>query len=306
MDTRISIIVAIAKNRVIGLSSDKPRGLLWNIPEDLQRFKALTAGQTVVMGRKTLESIGHPLRGRENIVLSRQPESSFPGCIATRSLSEAIATASRQEIFVIGGAEVFREALPLTRRMFITEIDAEYEGDILFPEYNPEEWTLIRKEPGPGFVFKTFKRNSTASFVNLRNGRHEDQVEAMRRIAERKECPFCAENLRKEHQRPILLESDHWIFTENQWPYEHTRRHYLAIPKRHIDLLSEMTETEWSDFWKNAGPIIAGMAGGGLCLRFGSTDLTGATVRHLHIHLIEPDGKGKVEFKVGQKIEPNA
>jgi len=148
----VALIAALAKNRVIGDQNKMP----WHLPEDLRHFKATTLGRPVIMGRKTWESLGRALPGRENIVVSRNASYPAPGASVVTSLAAALALAAQSlresatarettepaepEIFVIGGGALYREALPLAERMYLTEIDAEYAGDTFFPEFSPQEW----------------------------------------------------------------------------------------------------------------------------------------------------------------------
>jgi len=126
----ISLIAAMSENRVIGREGKLP----WSIPADLARFKCITMGHAVLMGRKTFDSIGRPLPGRRNIVLSKTAEK-IEGCEITRSLQEAIALAEGdEEIIILGGEEVFREALPLCQRIYLTVVHGSYQGDVHFPE----------------------------------------------------------------------------------------------------------------------------------------------------------------------------
>ncbi|MEX2014025.1 MAG: dihydrofolate reductase [Parcubacteria group bacterium] len=136
---RISIIVAHSKNMVIGKAND----LIWEIPDDHLRFKKITMGHPVVMGRKTWESIPEkfrPLPGRANFVITRDNSYSAPGAVVTTSLEQALAQAKSapgsEEIFVVGGGEIYKEALPLTDRLYLTVIDKKVEGDTFFPQYS--------------------------------------------------------------------------------------------------------------------------------------------------------------------------
>ncbi|QIL91196.1 dihydrofolate reductase [Microbulbifer harenosus] len=136
VDKPLAMIVAMARNRAIGRENTLP----WRISGDLQFFKRTTLGKPVVMGRKTFESIGRPLPGRENIVITRNPDWRAPGVAVAASLEQALALAQQaavrdgaEEIMVIGGAEIYRQAMPLARRLYITEVDAEVEGDAFFP-----------------------------------------------------------------------------------------------------------------------------------------------------------------------------
>ena len=138
----ISLIVAVAENGVIG---DR-NALLWHISEDLRHFKAVTTGHPVVMGRKTWESLGRPLPNRTNVVITRQ-NIEIPGCTVVHSLEEAVALfPGDDEVFVIGGAQIYAQALPLADRFYLTRVEADYEGDTLFPAWNPADWTPVREE----------------------------------------------------------------------------------------------------------------------------------------------------------------
>jgi len=140
---RICVIAALAANGTIG----KDNALPWRLPADLKHFKELTLGHPVVMGRKTYESIGKPLPGRRNLVISRNRGYSAPGCEVVHSLDTAIAAClGTQTLFVIGGAELYREALPRAHRLELTEIHAEFDGDAVFPEYRKDEWREVRRE----------------------------------------------------------------------------------------------------------------------------------------------------------------
>ena len=144
---RISLIAALARNRVIGRENRLP----WRLPEDLQRFKRLTMGHPVLMGRKTAESIGKPLPGRLNLVVSRS------GLGFEQALSKARETGT-DELFVIGGGEIYRLALPLADRLYLTLVDSEADGDAFFPEWDPSRFREIEREKRDGFSFVTLER----------------------------------------------------------------------------------------------------------------------------------------------------
>lgn len=139
----VSIIVAIAQNGTIG---DK-NSLLWHIKEDMRFFRTTTSGHAVIMGRKTFESLGSkPLPKRKNIVITRA-ERDFEGAFTTHSLQEAIAMAEGdEEIFIIGGAQIYAEALSVADRMYITRVERDYEGDTSFPEIDYTKWQLVSEE----------------------------------------------------------------------------------------------------------------------------------------------------------------
>jgi dihydrofolate reductase len=145
---RVSLIAAMAANRVIG----RDNGLPWYLPPDLKRFKALTMGHVLVMGRRTYDSVGQPLPGRTNLVVTRQEGWTAPGVVVARSLPAAIEEARRRgesELFIAGGAEVYRQALPLADRIYLTRIEADFAGDARFPEIPAAEWRLAESEGHP-------------------------------------------------------------------------------------------------------------------------------------------------------------
>lgn len=149
------IVAAVARNGVIGVDG----GLPWRIPEDMSRFKDLTMGGALVMGRETFESIGRPLPGRTSIVLTRDPGWFHEGVEVARSLAQALEIASSRGLsaFVSGGAEVYRAALSVADRMELTEVDAEPVGDTLFPEVDWSQWREVARSDHPGFAFVTYE-----------------------------------------------------------------------------------------------------------------------------------------------------
>ena len=159
---RLTLIVARARNGVIGASG----GLPWRLPEDLAFFKRTTMGHPIVMGRKTWESIGRPLPGRRSIVITRNRTFSPAGAEVAHSLDEAIALCrDSDEIFVIGGAQLYADALPRADRLLLTEIHADFEGDTHLPAPSPARWTETNREPHPpagsrefGFDFVDYRR----------------------------------------------------------------------------------------------------------------------------------------------------
>jgi dihydrofolate reductase len=142
----ISLVVAMARNRVIGRDNALP----WHLSEDLKRFKATTLGKPVLMGRKTFQSIGKPLPGRRNIVLTRDRAWRAEGVEVVRSIEEALKLAQgAPELAVIGGAEIYRLVLPLADRIYLTRVEADVSGDTEFPELRAEEWTEVRTGTHP-------------------------------------------------------------------------------------------------------------------------------------------------------------
>ncbi len=139
----ISIIAAMAENRVIGRENELP----WNLPSEHRRFREITMGHPIIMGRKTFESIGHPLPGRKNIIIATQPGFSPEGCVVVDDLQAAIKAAhGADEVFICGGESVFREAMPLADRVYLTIVEEEFDGDAFFPVI-PEDFVEVgRKE----------------------------------------------------------------------------------------------------------------------------------------------------------------
>ena len=138
----ISLIVAVAENGVIGQENALP----WRLSGDLKRFKALTMGKPIIMGRKTFDSIGKPLPGRTNIVITRQSNLQLSGCTVVGSLSEALSAVHADEYMIIGGAEIYRQALPLAQRVYLTQVHASIAGDAFFPVLEPSQWREMARE----------------------------------------------------------------------------------------------------------------------------------------------------------------
>ncbi|MBP1993551.1 dihydrofolate reductase [Paenibacillus eucommiae] len=140
----ISFIYAMDRNRAIG----KDNSLPWHLPADLKFFKSVTTGHPILMGRKTYESIGKPLPGRRNVIITQNPRFSAEGCEVIHSVEQALELFHDEELFVIGGAEIFRLFLGKVDRMYITEIDHEFAADTYFPDMSMEQWELVSSEQG--------------------------------------------------------------------------------------------------------------------------------------------------------------
>jgi len=167
----ISLIVAMSKNRAIGVNGDLP----WHLPADLKYFKATTLGKPIVMGRKTFDSIGRPLPGRRNIVITRNRGWSFEGVEVASNIEAAIELARNtertgepvsSEIMITGGAQIYRQAMPHVDRMYITEVDAEVEGDTFFPDFDAADWVEANRqshaatEGQPAYAFVVYERRT--------------------------------------------------------------------------------------------------------------------------------------------------
>ncbi|MCO5144035.1 MAG: dihydrofolate reductase [Oligoflexia bacterium] len=160
----VSLVVAMSENRVIGIENRLP----WNIPEDLKRFKQITSGHPIIMGRKTYESIGRLLPNRTNIIISRNKDYRVQNAIICHSLSEAIEWAQKSpgsdEIFVIGGGEIFKQAIPLSNKIYLTKVLWAFEGDAYFPEFDEENFDTKSEEKlsdSPPSVLQILSRKKT-------------------------------------------------------------------------------------------------------------------------------------------------
>lgn len=158
---RINIVVAAAENNAIG----KNNRLLWHLPLDLKHFKQITTGQTILMGRKTYDSIGKPLPNRRNIIITRQPIN-LAGCEVAGSVEAALALcAEEKEVYIVGGAEIYRQMLPQTNRIFLTRVHKNFDGDTFFPSLHETDWKVTaqinhasdEKNPLP-YSFQTLER----------------------------------------------------------------------------------------------------------------------------------------------------
>lgn len=167
---KLSLIAAAANNNVIGRNNELP----WHLPQDLKYFKSVTLGKPVIMGRKTFESIGKPLPGRTNIVITRQANWQHAGVLVASSVQDALALAENfrnelgqtaDEVMVIGGAEIYRCALPLADKIYLTRIDEDIVGDAWFPQLSDEDWVCeseLQGDPGATLAhrFLTFRKLS--------------------------------------------------------------------------------------------------------------------------------------------------
>ncbi|MEW1955877.1 dihydrofolate reductase [Terrabacter sp. NPDC080008] len=150
----VSMIAAVARNGVIGDGRTMP----WHLPEDLKFFKRTTMGHPMVMGRRTFDSMG-ALPGRRSIVVTRQPDWSAPGVEVVHSLPDALALVDREEqVFVVGGGEIYRQAMPYAVRLLVTEVEQSPEGSVTFPAIDPQQWVETARDARPGFAWVTYER----------------------------------------------------------------------------------------------------------------------------------------------------
>jgi dihydrofolate reductase len=156
----LTLIAALSRNNCIGKGGEIP----WRLPEDQKRFKELTMGHVVVMGRKTWESIPEkfrPLPGRKNVVLTRQADYALPdGVERFAALEDALEAHPYESVFIIGGTELYAQGLPLADRLELTRVDVDVDGDAFFPVFSPDEWTEVAREPKEGYTFATYERKT--------------------------------------------------------------------------------------------------------------------------------------------------
>ena len=155
----ISLVAAVAKNNVIGNENDLP----WYLPEDLRRFRKLTMGKTVLMGRKTFESImkrlGKPLPGRKNVVVTRSVDFEAPASVEiANSLDEALSKYAERDLFVIGGGQIFAQTINKADTLYVTHVNLEVPGDSFFPQIDPAKWKKVQEEKSDNYTFATYNR----------------------------------------------------------------------------------------------------------------------------------------------------
>ncbi|MFT6844923.1 MAG: dihydrofolate reductase [Flavobacteriales bacterium] len=162
----VNIIVAMAENNTIG----KDNKLLWHLPNDLKFFKQTTMGCPIIMGRKTYESIGRLLPGRENIIITRSNDYEVEGAIICHSLDAAIDSSSTKQVFVIGGGEIYKQAMSICHKLFVTRVHQEIEGDTFFPAINEQEWSLTwfekQQSDEKNMLAHTFQRYERKNELN--------------------------------------------------------------------------------------------------------------------------------------------
>lgn len=325
--TELCIIAAVTDGGVIGNNGTLP----WRQKTDIQRFSQLTkeAGW-VIMGRKTHESIlarlGKPLPSRKSIIITRNKSYKADQCIVVHSLLEAINAAQEaKRVFIIGGAEIYKLALPSAESLYITHIhDAgSITGDTYFPSIPMDEWksaSCLSSFHGPNdeydYSFKTYVRRfprndiftntGSTRLVHIHAARNPEQRLVMEGYQQDGICPFCPEYFLPDHKQAILHESKYWHVTRNQWPYKHTRNHFLLILKqRHIDDIKDLTDGEKLDLFDQYEFLKTryGITGCALVIRTGDITQNGSSVAHLHVHIIESDmcgdGHEPVRVKIG-------
>lgn len=305
----LKIIAAVAENGVIGRSNR----MLWRISSDFTWFRDATMGHPVVMGRKTAESIfthlGKMLSGRRNLVLTHGGTTKIPrNEIEVVTWDEVLALAQTTDVFVAGGAEIYKLALPHAQELYLTHVHARPFGDTCFPDWDKTAWSVVLDKEGEQganddfpFTWRIYRKKS--AFIEMTHVRKEDQRQVMESIKNAGHCPFCEENLLRYHTKPILHTGKHWILTENQWPYEGAQTHLLLVLRTHAETLSEIPAEAYVEFFEMLSNIekTHNLPGGALGMRFGEPALSGATVRHIHAQIVSPKvGLGKpILFYIG-------
>jgi len=288
MATKISIIVAMSLNRVIGYKNKIP----WNIPEDLKRFAEITNNHTVIMGRKTYESIieklGFPLKNRKNVVLTRNKDYKASGCLVVDNFDDALKLSDGEEVFIIGGSEIYKLALPYAHKIYLTQIEENFEGDAFFPKFDKQKWEIVSKEKQKDKISYCFKIYKKKIFVNLNHSRTPEQISVMQKISKDSVCPFCMDFFMKYHTEPIIKDGKWWLLTTNFAPYEGTKFHFLLIYKHHSVKMSDLKPEAGIELLEFVSWVEKEykINGGSFFMRFGETNLTGSSVNHLHAQIV--------------------
>jgi len=320
----VSLVVAYASNRVIGADGALP----WRISADMKRFKELTTGHAVVMGRRTFESLPEafrPLPNRRNIVLSRSPGYEPAGAEAFADLDSAV-EACDGDCFVIGGAAVYREALRVAQRIYATEIEADFEGDTLFPQLSAGEWRCVQRgerivENGIPFTFALYERVASdapmrdTQGVTLRETTREGtrerrqgteasdpaiplyNLDAARSVEQRRYmegleaegiCVFCPENVELHHGEKVELSGDHWYVTRNRYPYEGTASHHLIVARAHVLSFDQLPDEAGAELWSVKRELKRRLSPLSIASVERSDNMlyNGGSVAHLHIHFV--------------------
>ncbi len=306
-----SIIVAYSKNGVIGNTGTIP----WRLSDDLKRFKTITSGHTIIMGRKTFESIGHALPKRRNIVVTRSKTYKADGIEVANSLQMALDLAKGDnEVFIIGGGEIYKEALPKVQKIYATIIDKTIEGDTTFPRVNLNRWQLDELEKHTNVAFNYYyatytRRSKKPELYFIDAGRTLEQVLQMEDLERRGVCVFCEHNFKKEHREPIEIETEHWMVTKNDYPYEDTKLHLLFVPKKHANFYDDLEDKARDELGLLLHKIEQRYKpkSYGMFMRVGDFMYNGASVHHLHGHILvgdhELDEFKGIRVKLGSKPE---
>lgn len=305
------ILVAYDQDRSIGLENALP----WagHLAADMRHFKQTTTGNVVLMGHTTYQSIGKPLPGRENRILTRQQNLKIPGCRVYTDTDEALVMdySDERSLFVIGGEQIYNQYLRASRFITASVINHRFNGDTFFPQIAADEWELISSEEVDPinsddyrFSLETFKRKY--EFIDTSKARSAEQYEQFRRIELAGECPFCPDAIEKSDpaEMNVIGHEQGWTVISNMIPYENSDVHLVVISNRHVRSPAELSQDEWADLHGVIQKYTAELPYGGIAMRFGDFTQTGASVAHLHVHVIKPlenlDSETKVKFKISR------
>jgi dihydrofolate reductase/diadenosine tetraphosphate (Ap4A) HIT family hydrolase len=285
----VSLVVAADESELIGADG----GLPWHISEDLKRFRRLTTGGVVVVGRKTQDSIvarlGHALPDRTTIVVSRHKAPDTNQVRYRGSVGEALEAAQElsDNVFVIGGAEIYRQSLPMADTVHLTRVRGRHAGDTYLDRGWLAGFGRVDREPGDGYTFETWRR----SLYCIVNAGLADQVRQMRQLEADGVCLFCPEHLAVDEGQPILHRTRHWTVTPNEFPYPNTRLHLILVPDEHVTDLVDLSDKAQREFWEVLRWVRDhnGLTFYGLVNRSGFCEFTGATIRHVHVHVVQGD-----------------
>ncbi len=301
----VSIVVAHSRNLVIGREGDLP----WRLPSDLARFREITEGGTVVMGRRTFESLppqSRPLPRRRNLILSGRSDFARPGTEVFPSLERAL-DACGGDCFVIGGGATYAESLPLAERVYATEIDQDINGDTYFPALSPDEWACVAEEPAIiesdlKFSFRTYAR---PTLYDLGAARSEQQRSYMETLEAGGVCIFCPEHVGAHHASPVEWRGEHWYVTRNAFPYPGAVAHFLIIPVQHVTSFDELPDAAGAELWAVKRMLKAQVGAPSYASVERSDDmrLNGGSVAHLHVHFVAVDANPSetVRFRVSAR-----
>jgi dihydrofolate reductase len=310
----LNIIVAMDSMEVIARGGDLPWGR--SMKSDLKHFKELTTGKSIVMGRKTLQAIGKALPNRRNIVLTRDPNFTAENCEVARSWDEARELVKDEEsVFVIGGAEVYKEAMNHADKLYVTRVKyissgGERSERLHFPIIDDRQWqrTEVTDHPADDnnphpYRFEVWERvagkPSGEKHVDVANAYTPEYRTALERITEQGGCPtsFCGDGA-DYHNQPMLSEGEYWKVTINNFSYQQAEHKFLVIHKKHIQDFAEISPEAWIEFQDIVNQLVTKyqITGGAVLMRFGDSKRTGASVVHLHGHLV-------VGYPRGEKSE---
>ena len=299
MIENLHLIVGYDTNRAIGFDQDMPWGR--DLKDDLANFKQLTSGNTVIMGRKTYESIGRPLPNRMNIVISRQKDLSIDGVTVVSSLDEVQGLELPGTPYIMGGSQIYSLALPYVSKIIATEVNHSFgEADSYFDELDGSWVESSRKHHAAddrnayNFDIVEYSRISTDSrlvYVDPSKVRSEDQLAEYERIFRDGVDPFSIEHRAEYTQGTRLYDGEYFWLFQNNWPYKNTRRHIMAVTRQHQVYMEDIPRGAGNELFQQYAELEKsdGYSLATICARFGFVMWTGASVAHFHTHLLIPE-----------------